>query len=133
MTYCEDASIREKMYEAFMTRASEQGPHAGKWDNTETIHEIMVARQALSKLLSFDNYAEKSLATKMAGSVEEVVEFLEQLADKGADFARQELADLKAFAKEYSGSDELNVWDTAFYSEKLKQQRFDISREALRP
>lgn len=133
MTYCEDASIREKMYEAFMTRASEQGPHAGKWDNTETIHEIMVARQALSKLLSFDNYAEKSLATKMAGSVEEVVEFLEQLADKGADFARQELADLKAFAKEYSGSDELNVWDTAFYSEKLKQQRFDISQEALRP
>jgi oligopeptidase A len=133
MTYCEDASIREKMYEAFMTRASEQGPHAGKWDNTSTIHEILVARQSLSKLLSFDNYAQKSLATKMADSVDEVVEFLEQLAEKGAAFAKQELDDLKAFAKEESGSDEFNVWDSAFYAEKLKQKRFDISQEALRP
>jgi oligopeptidase A len=133
MTYCEEASIREKMYQAFMTRASDQGPHAGKWDNSETIHEILVARQAVSKLLSFDNYAEQSLATKMAGSVDEVVEFLEQLADKGSTFAEQELEDLKAFAKEQSGSDEFNVWDSAFYAEKLKQQRFDISQEELRP
>jgi oligopeptidase A len=133
MTYCEEASIREKMYQAFMTRASDQGPHAGKWDNSETIHEILVARQAVSKLLSFDNYAEQSLATKMAGSVDEVVEFLEQLADKGSTFAKQELEDLKAFAKEQSGSDEFNVWDSAFYAEKLKQQRFDISQEELRP
>jgi oligopeptidase A len=133
MTYCEDTSIREKMYEAFMTRASDQGPHAGKWDNSETIHEILVARQAVSKLLSFDNYAEQSLATKMAGSVSEVVEFLEQLADKGSAFAKQELEDLKAFAKEESGSDEFNVWDSAFYAEKLKQKRFDISQEELRP
>ena len=133
MTYCEDASIREKMYEAFMTRASEQGPDAGKWDNSKTIQDIMTARQALAKLLSFDNYAHQSLATKMAGSVEEVVTFLEQLADKGAEFAKQELEDLKAFAKQESGSDVFNIWDTAFYAEKLKQERFDISQEALRP
>lgn len=133
MTYCEDASIRKEMYEAFMTRASDQGPNAGKWDNTETIHNIMVARQALAKLLSFDSYAHQSLATKMADSVDEVVEFLEQLADKAGDFAKRELEELKAFAKEVSGSDELNVWDTAFYSERLKQKRFDISQEALRP
>ena len=133
MTYCEDTSIREKMYEAFVTRASDQGPYAGKWDNSETIHEILVARQAVSKLLSFNNYAEQSLATKMAGSVDEVVEFLEQLADKGRAFADQELADLKAFAKEESGSDEFNVWDSAFYAEKLKHKRFDISQEELRP
>ncbi len=133
MTYCEDASIREKMYEAFMTRASDQGPYAGKWDNTETIQEILVARQALSKLLSFDNYAQQSLATKMAESVDEVVEFLEQLADKGRSFAEKELEDLKAFAKQESGSDEFNAWDSAFYSEKLKQQCFDISQEELKP
>ena len=133
MTYCEDASIREKMYEAFMTRASEQGPHAGKWDNSETIQEILVARQALAKLLSFDNYAHQSLATKMAESVDEVVAFLEQLADKGGAFAKQELEDLKAFAEEESGSDIFNVWDSAFYAEKLKHKRFDISQEALRP
>tara|TARA_R110001592_G_scaffold86031_4_gene254063 strand:+ start:9523 stop:11559 length:2037 start_codon:yes stop_codon:yes gene_type:complete len=133
MTYCEDAAIREKMYEAFMTRASDQGPHAGKWDNSQTIQEILIARQALSKLLSFDNYAQQSLATKMAGSVDEVVEFLEQLADKGREFAKQELEDLKDFAKKESGSDEFNVWDAGFYAEKLKQQRFDISQEELRP
>lgn len=133
MTYCEDASLREKMYEAFMTRASEQGPNAGKWDNTDTIQEILVARQALAKLLSFDNYAQRSLATKMASSVDEVVGFLEQLADKGGDFAKQELDELKAFAKETSGSDEFNIWDSAFYAEKLKQARFELSQEALRP
>lgn len=133
MTYCEDASIREKMYQAFMTRASEQGPHAGKWDNSETIQEILVARQELAKLLAFDNYAHQSLATKMAETVDEVVIFLEQLADKGGDFAKQELEDLKAFAKSESGSDEFNIWDSAFYAERLKQQRFDISQEELRP
>tara|TARA_R110001592_G_scaffold177076_2_gene417298 strand:- start:110268 stop:112304 length:2037 start_codon:yes stop_codon:yes gene_type:complete len=133
MTYCEDASIREKIYQAFMTRASDQGPHAGKWDNSETIQEILVARQAVAKLLSFDNYAQQSLATKMADSVDEVVEFLELLADKGSAFAKQELEDLKAFAKEESGSDEFNIWDSAFYSEKLKHKRFDISQEVLRP
>ena len=133
MTYCEDASIREKMYQAFMTRASDQGPYAGKWDNTETIQEILIARQALAKLLSFDNYAHQSLATKMAESVDEVVTFLEQLAHKGGAFAKQELEDLKAFAKQESGSDDFNVWDSAFYAEKLKQKRFDISQEALRP
>lgn len=133
MTYCEDASIREKMYEAFMTRASDQGPHAGQWDNSSAIQEILVARQALSKLLSFDNYAQQSLATKMASSVDEVVAFLEQLADKGGQFAKQELEDLKAFAKKESGSDTFNIWDSAFYAEKLKQKKFDISQEALRP
>jgi len=133
MTYCDDAAIREKIYQAFMTRASDQGPHAGQWDNTQTIHEILVARQALAKLLSFDNFAEKSLATKMAGSVDEVVEFLEQLAEKAGDVAQKEFEELKAFARSISGQDELNIWDSAYYAEKLKQQRFDISQEALRP
>lgn len=133
MTYCEDAALREKLYEAYMTRASDQGPNAGKWDNSQTIQDIMVARQALAKLLSFNNFAEKSLATKMADSVDEVVEFLEQLAEKGLPFAQKELNELKAFAKEYSGTEVFNPWDTGFYSEKLKQQRFNISQEELRP
>ena len=133
MIYCDDATIREKIYQAFTTRASDQGPHAGQWDNSQTIQEILIARQALAKLLSFDNFAEKSLATKMAGSVDEVVEFLEQLADKAGAVAKQEFEELKAFARSISGSDEFNIWDSAYYAEKLKQQRFDISQEELRP
>jgi oligopeptidase A len=133
MTYCDDAGIRETIYQAFMTRASDQGPHAGKWDNTQTIQEILVARQALAKLLSFENFAEKSLATKMAGSVDEVVEFLEQLADKAVTVAKREFEELKTFAHSVSGKDEFNIWDSAYYAEKLKQQRFDISQEELRP
>lgn len=133
MTYCDDAGIRETMYQAFMTRASDQGPHAGKWDNTQTIQDILAARQALAKLLSFDNFAEKSLATKMADTVDEVVEFLEQLADKAAEVAKREFEELKDFARRVSGKDEFNIWDSAYYAEKLKQQRFDISQEELRP
>jgi len=129
MTYCDNAEIREELYQAYLTRASDQGPNAGKWDNSSNIHDILCARQSLSKLLSFKNYAERSLATKMAGSVAEVVEFLEQLAGKAYGKAQQELEDLKSFA----GTDTINAWDTAYYAEKLRQQRFDISQEELKP
>lgn len=133
MTYCDDASIREQVYQAYLTRASDQGPDAGKWDNSDNILKIMCARQALAQLLSYENYAERSLATKMAESPDEVIQFLEQLADKGIDFARKEVEDLKQFMQQEYGVKELNSWDVAYYSEKLRQARFDISQEELKP
>jgi oligopeptidase A len=133
MTYCDDAKLREKLYEAYLTRASDQGPNAGKWDNSNNIQQILCARQSLAKLLSFDNYAERSLATKMAQSPDQVIKFLEQLADKGLNVAKQEIDELKAFAKSEYGLEKLNSWDTTYYSEKLRQQRFNISQEDLKP
>jgi len=120
------------LYNAYLTRASDQGPHAGRWDNSENIRQILAARQSLAKLLSFDNYAERSLATKMASSIEEVTEFLYQLVDKGGEVANSEYAELEAFAKSVDGVKHLNIWDVGFYSEKLRQQQFDISQEELR-
>ena len=133
MTYCEDAKLRELVYEAYITRASENGPNAGEWDNSQNIHDTLSARQSLAKLLGFESYSERSLATKMAGSVTEVVDFLEQLADKAFGVAKAEFKELEVFAKTEDGIEDLNVWDTTFYTEKLRQQRFDISQEELKP
>lgn len=133
MTYCENRALREEIYTAYVTKASEQGPNAGQFDNTETMNEIMVARAELSSLLGFENYAEYSLATKMANDPAEVLTFLEDLAARSKPQAEKELAELKAFAKEEFGVEELSVWDIGFYSEKLRQKRYAISQEELRP
>jgi len=133
MTYCENAELREELYKAYLTRASDQGPNAGKWDNSENIQKIMSTRQTLAKLLSFDNYAQRSLATKMADSVDEVMTFLEQLADKAFPVAKKEFSELEVYAKETFGQASLESWDVAFYSEKLRQERFDVSQEELKP
>lgn len=133
MTYCDNRDLRREVYEAFVTRASDQGPDAGTWDNTPLMAEILKRRHALAKLLGFNNYAERSLATKMARSTDEVLEFLNQLAAKSKPVAEQEFAELKAFAKDEYGVDDLQAWDIGYYSEKLSQQRYDISPETLRP
>lgn len=133
MTYCENAELREELYKAYLTRASDQGPNAGKWDNSENIQKIMSTRQTLAKLLSFDNYAQRSLATKMAGSVDEVMLFMEQLADKALPVAKKEFSELEAYARETFAQASLESWDVGFYSEKLRQERFDVSQEELKP
>ena len=133
MTYCENAALREELYQANVTRASDKGPHAGKWDNSDNIQKIMTTRQALAKLLSFENYAQRSLATKMAGSVEEVMSFLEQLAEKALPVAKKEFEELEQYAKAAFGQESLESWDVGFYAEKLRQERFDVSQEALKP
>lgn len=133
MTYCENRSLREEVYTAFITRASDQGPNAGKWDNTDIIEQVLSKRKALAKLLSFDNYAERSVETKMAENVQEVVDFLYELADKSYPFALKEFDELRAFAKEHCGADELEVWDVAFYSEKQRQHCFKLTQEEVRP
>ncbi len=135
MTYGDNRSLRREVYEAFVTRASDQGPDAAKWDNTPPVMaEILKRRHALAQLLGFDNYAERSLATKMARSVDEVMEFLNQLAAKSKPpQAEKEFAELKAFVKDEYGVEDLQAWDVGYYSEKLRQKRYDISPETLRP
>ena len=133
LTYGENRELRREVYEAFVTRASDQGPDAGTWDNTPVMAEILKRRHAQAQLLGFDNYAERSLATKMARNEEEVLGFLNQLAEKAKPQADKEFAELKAFAKDEYGVDDLQAWDIGFYSEKLSHKRYDISPETLRP
>lgn len=133
MTYCENRELRQKMYEAYNTRASDQGPNAGKWDNSAIMAETLELRLELAKLLCFESYAELSLATKMAENPTQVVDFLEGLANRSKEQGKKELAELKAFAKESYGVSELQPWDIAFYSEKQKQALYAINDEELRP
>uniref|UniRef100_UPI003F816883 oligopeptidase A n=2 Tax=Serratia TaxID=613 RepID=UPI003F816883 len=133
LTYADNRVLREEMYRAFATRASDQGPNAGKWDNSEVMAETLALRHELAQLLGFDTYADKSLATKMAESPEQVIGFLSDLAKRARPQAEQELAQLRAFAKQHYGVDELDAWDITYYGEKQKQHLFSISDEQLRP
>ena len=133
MMYCDNEALRKEMYTAFTTRASEQGPNAGKQDNSAIIQETLALRQQVAEILDFDSYAERSLATKMADSPKQVSDFLEDLALRSKPQAEQDLADVKTFAKQTFGAEDLQAWDLTYYSEKLKQQRYSISDEELRP
>ena len=131
MTYADDRALREEVYAAYCTRASDQGPNAGQHDNTPVMAEILALRQELAKLLGFGNYSELSLASKMADSTEQVLSFLRDLAVRSKPFAAQDLQELQAFAAEQGCSD-LQSWDVGYYSEKLREQRYSISQEILR-
>jgi len=131
MTYADDRALREEVYTAYSTRASDQGPNAGQFDNGPVMAEILDLRQELAKLLGFANYAELSLATKMAESTDQVLGFLRDLARRSKPFAERDLAELRAFAAE-QGLDDLQNWDLGYYSEKLRQQRYSLNQEAVR-
>ncbi len=132
MTYCSNRDLRREVYEAYSTRASDTGPNAGKWDNRAIMEEILALRHEKAQLLGFNNYAELSLEPKMARSTQEVMDFLNDLAARALPRARQELAELTEFARQ-DGLAELEAWDIGYYSEKLRQQRYRISQEDLRP
>lgn len=132
MTFAENQSLREQMYFAFQTKASDQGPNAGKWDNTEVMEQILELRQQKAQLLGFANYAELSLATKMAESPEQVMSFLQELAEKSKAQGESEFAELTDFARQEHAVTSLNAWDLAYYSELLRQKKYDISSELLR-
>ncbi|MBL0447108.1 oligopeptidase A [Aeromonas veronii] len=133
MMYADNRELRAEMYEAFTTRASDQGPNACKWDNSAIMSELLTLRRELAQLLGFANYAELSLATKMADKTEQVVSFLTDLAAKSLPQGKAELEEIRAFAAEQHGQTELAAWDLAYYAEKLKQHKFSISDEQLRP
>ncbi len=131
MTYADDRALREEVYAAYCTRASDQGPNAGQNDNGPLMAEILDLRQELARLLGFANYSELSLASKMAENTDQVLSFLRDLAVRSKPFAEQDLAELQAFAAE-QGLNDLQSWDVGYYSERLRQQRYSISQEEVR-
>lgn len=133
MSYADNRALREEMYQAYATRASDQGPHAEQWDNSELMEKILQLRHELAQLLGFASYAERSLATKMAPTTDKVTAFLRDLADRSLGMAEEELAALGAYAQEHLALDTLQAWDITYASEKLRQHRYAISQEDLKP
>jgi oligopeptidase A len=133
MKYLDNRELRWLMYEAYVTRASDQGPNAKRWDNTGVMRDILKIRDDLAKLLNFPNHAEYSLATKMAKTPQRVLNFLYGLVEKAHPAGLQEIQELTQFAKSLDNIDQLEAWDLAFYSEKLRQTRYAFSQEDIRP
>jgi len=133
LTYADDRALRERVYAAYQTRASDQGPHAGRFDNSARIDQIMALRHEAARLLGFANSAEESLATKMAATPERVLAFLHDLAARAKPVAERELAELRAFAHEQLGIADLQPWDVAYAAEKLREKKYALSEEELKP
>ncbi len=127
MTYADNRELRREHYTAFVTRATQND-----FDNTEIMEQILALRHEESQLLGFDNYADLSLATKMANSTDEVISFLEDLAQKSLPQACQDLNDLKKFALENYKIENLQAWDVSYLSEKMRQQHYQLSQEEVR-
>ena len=125
MQYADDQKLREGMYRAYVTRASEYGKP--EWDNSPLIGEILALRHELAKLLGFPDFAGLSLAAKMADSAGQVDDFLRELATKARPFALRDLSELRAFAAERLGMHDLQSWDLAYVSEKLRNERYAFS------
>lgn len=128
ITYADAASLRETIYQAFCTRASDQGPNAGEFDNTSLMHNILTLRQQMANLLGFEHYADLSLVPKMAASVSQAENFLHELAAKVKPKAIQDLAELQKF----SGEEKLSAWDIAYYSEKMRQAEYALSQTEVK-
>lgn len=133
ITFADDRALRQEFYTAYSTRASELGPNAGKWDNTELMEKILSLRHEEAQLLGFANFAELSLATKMAHSTDKVIHFLEDLSSRSLPVARKDLEDLRDYAREQHGLDNLESWDLGYYSEKLRLQAYSLSEEEIKP
>lgn len=133
LTYANDRDLRERVYHAYQTRASDQGPHAGRFDNSTRIEQIMALRHEAAQLLGFANAAEQSLATKMAATSERVLGFLYDLVARAKPVGQRELAQLRDFARNALALPDLQPWDVAYVSEKLRLQQFDLSEEELKP
>lgn len=133
MTYADNRDLREQMYRAYATRASAQDATRGKFDNTAIIDETLALRTQLAKLLGFENYADYSLATKMAEDQNQVIAFLDDLAKRSKPQAQTEKDEIIAFAESEFGVRDLQAWDYPYYAEKLKQNTYSVSDEELRP
>jgi len=133
ITYAQSRELRKEIYEAYTTRASDQGITDKKWNNADNMLQIVAKRREKAEILEFDSYAEYSLETKMAESVEQVLEFLYDLALRSKSAAIDEVAERQAYAESLGFEGELQAWDYAYYSEKLKQHNYQISEEDLKP
>ena len=130
MQYAEHRPLREALYRAYVTRASEFGK--AEWDNTPLIGQILALRQEAAQLIGYKSYAEVSLATKMAQKPAEVLDFLNSLGQRAKPFAQKDLAEVRAFVAEKFGVTELEAWDIGFYSEKLREARYGFSDEEVK-
>jgi len=133
MKYADNAELRKEMYTAYVTRASELNPGQEKWNNSDIMHEILKLRYQLARLLGFETFAHYSLAKKMANTPQEVMDFLNDLAARAKVRAITEFEELNHFAKSEYGVNKLNTWDVAYYAEKLREFKFRLSQEELRP
>ena len=128
MTHARDRELRERFYRAWVTRASDQADFAPESDNSEVMERMLALRHEAAGLVGFANFAEYSLAPKMARSVEEVRGFLEELASRSRLAATEEVAELTELA-----DGPLEAWDVAFWSERLRHRKYALSDEQLRP
>jgi oligopeptidase A len=130
MQFADNRKLRETMYRAYCTRASEFGK--AEQDNTPLMSEIVALRGEEARLLGFANYGELSLATKMADTPDQVVKFLRELANRARPFAERDLVELREFARAKLGLNELHSWDIAYASEKLREQRYAFSEQEVK-
>ena len=133
MMYSRRRDLRQKMYQAYVTRASEQGPQAGKFDNTKIMLETLDLRREMAHLLGYENFARVSLVPKMADSPEQVIEFLRDLAHRSKAAAQDELRAVRELAHSEDKLQDLEPWDLAYYSERLRQSLYDFNDEQVRP
>ena len=133
MSYANNRELRKEVHDAYVTRASDQGPHAGQWDNSVLMEEILALRHEMALLLGFNNYAEYSLATKMADSTDKVVKFLHDMSSRARPYAQKDLDAVKQYAKQHHNIKDLQPWDLTYYSEKLRQHKYAITQEELKP
>ncbi len=133
MMYATDRKLREQMYTAFCTRASDQGPHAGQFDNSGHIEQLLKLRSEKAALLGFNSYADLSVEPKMVDSPQQVLAFLNDLVDKAQPQAHREFAELEDYARQSLGLDSVAAWDVAFVSDRLKKEQHDLSDEELKP
>ena len=130
MQYADNRALRERMYRAYVTRASESGKP--EFDNTPLMTQILKLRAEEAQMLGFANYAELSLATKMATTPQQVMDFLRELAQRARPFAERDLAELREFAQSQLGLAELQAWDVGYASEHLRQQRYAFSEQEVK-
>jgi oligopeptidase A len=130
LQYCDNRALREKLYYAYATRASEFGK--AEWDNTALITQLLKLRAEAAQLLGYDNYSQLSLATKMAQSPTEVMEFLRTLAVRAKPFAERDMQELRAYAADKLEMDKLEAWDIAYISEKLREEKYAFSDQEVK-
>ena len=133
MDHCANRDLRREVHEAYVTRASDVGPHAGKFDNSAIMAEILALRFEQARLLGFDDYAERSMATKMATGAGQVQAFLDDLLDRCLPVARRDLDELRAYGAEAFGIDDVQPWDVRFLTERLQQAKYAVGQEELKP
>ena len=133
MTHADDRELRREVYTAYVTRASDQGPMAGQWDNAPLIEEMLELRHRLARLLGFDHYVGYALSTRMAESPASILNFLGELVDRAKAAARAQFADLESYAAAAGAAMPLEAWDIAYWSERYRQAELQLSDEQLKP